>query len=279
MEKEGDLHDQGNARTLSGPRVSSDRGSARRDKGRRRGIDRVIEILEFLYDHDKPARPNQIARAVDAPRSTVYEVVNRLLEARLIEPFDNEGRLFLGRRLHYFGTSYIKHYDLMREADLMLRELSEQTNATSQLCVMELSKYIVAQMRHGGQQFRISTDIGRPVPLPWTASGPLLVSDLADQEILRLIPDADFTLPDGRRIDPASFLRNVRQARRRGIARQNGLVDAFIHCLAAPLLDVGGRCIATLCLVIPRTEAAKRGEQLSQILVSAAATLSERGRR
>jgi DNA-binding IclR family transcriptional regulator len=253
----------------------SDAGRARKKANRRRGIDRVIQILEFLYAHDEPIRPNQIALAVKAPRSTVYEVINRLIEARLLEFFDNDGRVFLGRRLHYFGASYVKHYDLMREADQTLRGLTERTNATSQLCVMESGKYIVVQVRQGGHHFRISADLGRAVPLPWTASGPLLVSDLSDEDIMRLIPEEDFTAPSGRQIDPAGFLRSVRLARKRGLWRQNGVMDTFIHCLAAPVLNADGKCIATLCLVIPRDEAERRGEQLARVLASAAANLTQ----
>jgi len=245
------------------------------DTGRRRGIDRVIAILDFLYVRDEPMRPNQIAAEIQAPRSTVYEIIDRLSKAGLIEQVDGDGRVFLGRRLHYFGNSYIRHFDLMREASQMLRRLTEQTNETAQLCVMESAKYAVALMRHGGHQFRISSDIGRSVPLPWTASGPLLVSDLADDEILRLIPAADFDLPDGRRIDPAAFLRDVHLARKRGLSRLDGLMDTFIHCMAAPVYNGEGHCVATLCLVLPRSDAPRRGDQLGRILTAAAAELSK----
>lgn len=245
-------------------------------RGRRRGIDRVVEVLECLYARNEPLRPNQIAAAVGAPRSTIYEIVERLCEAGLLESYDGEGRLFLGRRLHYFGTAYIHRVDLMREAEQMLRRLTEQTNETSQLCVMEAGKYTVALARHGGHHFRISSDIGQKVPLPWTASGPLLVSHLSDTEILRLVPKEDFRLPDGRHRPPDEFLRRVKEVRARGLSRLDGQLDTFTHCMAAPVVDTNGVCLATLCLVIPRLDAASRGAELGAILVASAAELSER---
>jgi DNA-binding IclR family transcriptional regulator len=244
--------------------------------GRRRGIDRVIEVLECLYARNEPLRPNQIAAAVGAPRSTIYEIIERLREAGLVESFDSEGRVFLGRRLHYFGTAYVNRVDLMREADQTLRRLTEQTNETSQLCLMEAGKYTVALARHGGHHFRISSDIGQRVPLPWTASGALLVSHLSDAEILRLIPEEDFHLPDGRHLTPQAFLERVHAARQHGLSRLDGQLDRFTHCMAAPVLDAERRCIATLCLVIPRIDAEKRGRQLARVLASAAAELSDR---
>ena len=244
--------------------------------GRRRGIDRVVDVLECLYARNEPLRPNQIAAAVGAPRSTIYEIVERLREAGLLENFDDEGRVFLGRRLHYFGTAYVSRVDLMREAEQMLRRLTEETNETSQLCRMEDGKYVVALTRHGGHHFRISSDIGQRLPLPWTASGPLLVSHLSDSDILRLVPAADFRLPDGRHLAPEEFLQRVHAARTRGLSRLDGQLDRFTHCMAAPVLNDAGTCQATLCLVVPRLEAELRGDQLATLLTLAAAELSQR---
>jgi DNA-binding IclR family transcriptional regulator len=252
------------------------RVAGRETGGRRRGIDRVIEVLEHLYVDGAPLRPNQIATAVGAPRSTIYEIVDRLLEAGLLENFDVEGRVFLGRRLHYFGAAYVASFDLMREAEIQLRRLTEKTNATSQLCTLEGQKYVVALMRQGGHHFRISSDVGRPVPLPWTASGPLLVSNFADEEILRLIPLEDYVLPDGRKLAPEAFLRRVHLARKRGLSRLDGQLDTFVHCMAAPVLGKDERCVATLCLVVSRADAEKRGGALASALVDAARELSER---
>jgi DNA-binding IclR family transcriptional regulator len=243
---------------------------------RRRGIDRVVDVLECLYARNEPLRPNQIAAAVGAPRSTIYEIVERLREAGLLESFDDEGRIFLGRRLHYFGIAYVNRIDLMREAEQMLRRLTAETNETSQLCLMEDGKYVVALTRQGGHHFRISSDIGQRLPLPWTASGPLLVSHLSDSSILQLVPAADFRLPDGRHLAPEEFLRRVHAARQRGLSRLDGQLDRFTHCMAAPVLDAAGVCLATLCLVIPRLEAEARGDQLAGLLTLAAAELSRR---
>lgn len=256
----------------SAPRAAKPVGAG----ARRRGIDRLVEVLDYLYACNEPLRPNQIAAAVGAPRSTIYEIVDRLREAGFVEDFDTDGRVFLGRRLHYFGTAYVKRVDLMREADQALLRLTEQTNETSQLCLMEGEKYTVALARHGGHHFRISSDVGARVPLPWTASGPLLVSHLSDSEILRLVPEEDFRLPSGRQLTPATFLERVHAARKQGLSRLDGQLDTFTHCMAAPVFDAGRRCVATLCFVVPRIDADKKGEALARILISAAAALSER---
>ena len=64
---------------------------------RARGLDRAFEILEFLRAHRQPIRPNEIAIAMGAPRSSIYELVNLLLRHCMLEYSGGDGRIFLGR--------------------------------------------------------------------------------------------------------------------------------------------------------------------------------------
>jgi DNA-binding IclR family transcriptional regulator len=67
----------------------------------------------MLYARSEALRPNRIASAVGAPRSTVHEIVGQLLQAGLLETFDGVGKVFLGRRLHCLGIAYVKNFDLI----------------------------------------------------------------------------------------------------------------------------------------------------------------------
>src|SRR5262249_18223403 len=95
--------------------------------GHTRGIDRAFEILECLHDSKKPLRPNEIAVAIGAPKSTTYDVVGLMLSRGILDRADAEGRVFLGRRLYLFGLSHLTHFDVMRLASGYLDHLSEVT--------------------------------------------------------------------------------------------------------------------------------------------------------
>ncbi|NEH53884.1 helix-turn-helix domain-containing protein, partial [Rhizobium leguminosarum] len=47
---------------------------------RARGLDRAFEILDFLRQKRQALKPNEIAAQIGAPRSSVYELVNLLLQ-------------------------------------------------------------------------------------------------------------------------------------------------------------------------------------------------------
>jgi DNA-binding IclR family transcriptional regulator len=243
--------------------------------GRRaRGLDRAFEILEFLRRQRKPMRPNEIAQQMGMPRSTIYELIHLMVRHEIVEPWDDDGRVFLGRKLYYLGMSYAEEFDLMRESDRLLERLVAETRETAQMCMLDGNKYTVALMREGSRPFRISSDVGEPVPLPWTASGRLLVSHMSDEEILAFIPPEDFRLPTGAMLDPQDFLAQVRQAARDGYFSFNSIVETFTHCFAIPVGDERGHCVATLCLVTPREDGVRNHDHYVRCLQAAARDLT-----
>lgn len=243
---------------------------------RTRGLDRAFDILEFLRQKRQPMRPNEIALEIGAPRSSVYELVNLLLRHGMLDYQGGEGRVFLGRKLYFLGSAYAEQFDLMRECDRMLVRLVEETRETAQMCLLEGNRYTVAMMREGLRPFRISSSVGELVPIPWTASGRLLVSHLSDAEMLDFIPQDDFILPSGRRIEPADFIVQARKATKDGFFTFNSEVENFTHCFAAPIYQADGVCIATLCLVAPREDGLRNRSSYLDSLVGAAREISEK---
>ena len=243
---------------------------------RTRGLDRAFEILEYLRTQRRPMRPNEIAAGISAPRSSVYELVNLLLENGMLDYQGEEGRVFLGRRLYFLGTAYAEQFDLMRECDKMLTRLAEETRETAQMCMLEGNKYTVAMMREGLRPFRISSNVGELVPIPWTASGRLLLSHLSDRDILDLIPKDDFVLPNGTRLKPADYISEIRKAQKDGFFTFNSTVENFTHCFAVPIHQADGICIATLCLVTPREDGLRNRTIYLDNLLKAAHEVSEK---
>lgn len=242
---------------------------------RTRGLDRAFEILEFLRTRRKPMRPNEIAAEIGAPRSSVYELVNLLLRHGMLDYQDGEGRVFLGRRLYFLGTAYSDHFDLMRECEGVLATLAQETRETAQMCQLEGNKYTVAMMRVGPRPFRISSTIGELVPIPWTASGRLLVSHLSDNEIREFIPPQDFLLPNGKYLDSAQFIVEARKAALDGYFAFNSEIETFTHCFAVPIWQADGQCIATLCLVAPKEDGLSNRQSYLDALFRAAEKVSE----
>ena len=194
---------------------------------RKRGIDRVIMLLQALLQHRAPARVGDIAKMINAPRSTTYEIVNSLLEVEMLENVGSDGRVYFGRAMHLFGWAYSHHNAHHRRINETMDAMAAETGETVQLCGLRGNKYVVLDCRDSPGPFRISSDVGVEVPIPWTASGRLLLSHMNDEEVRTFVPREDYRLPDGRIIPEASFLADIAKAGRQGFQRDVGAGRPF----------------------------------------------------
>jgi DNA-binding IclR family transcriptional regulator len=257
-------------------KLAESRAAAAVPAERQNGIDRAIELLDTLLRLHAPTKIGEIARTMGAPRSTIYAIVNRLVEADILESVGDDGYVYFGKALHLYGRAYAEANPLHRRCREMLDKLAAEESATAQLCALRGHKYVVVDTRDGSGLFRITTDVGVEVPLPWTASGRLLLDHMEPEKIRAFIPGEDYRLPDGRRLDVDEFIRDVARAREEGRCETTALSDPFTTCLAAPIRDRRGVAIATLCFVIPADSARGRKRALLDRLVEAANELSDR---
>lgn len=241
---------------------------------RSRGLERAFDILDCLRDAGRPLRPNEIATAMGAPRSTIYELTGVLLKLGVLEARGGEGRLFLGAKLFLFGAAYADQSDVMRHASELLDRIVEETRETAQFCLLDGHKYTVAMMRESSRPFRISSSVGERTPIPWTASGRLLLGHLGEAEIRAFVPPEDFRLPSGEWLDPALFSEQAHRALKEGVFTFDSIVDSYTHCFAVPVLRPDGSAAATLCLVAPKDDARQNHERYVRCLKDAADRLS-----
>ena len=241
---------------------------------RKRGIDRVIILLEALLQHRAPARPADLARLIGAPRSTTYEIVNSLLEAEMLETVGSEGHVYFGRAMHLFGWAYSHHNAHYRRIIEAMEAIGTETGETVQLCGLRGNKYVVLDCRDSPGPFRISSDVGVEVPIPWTASGRLLLGHMSEEAIRAFVPKEDYRLPDGRVLDVTAFLAEIALARLQGYSETSALADRFTWCMAAPLRERSGAITRTLCLVLPIDTPADRRAGLLALLRERADGLS-----
>ncbi|QYD73840.1 IclR family transcriptional regulator [Paraburkholderia edwinii] len=238
---------------------------------RARGVDRVVALLRQLHDARRPLSMRELIESTGAPRSSVYELVTILTDAGWLETRP-DGSVFFGREMHYYGADYAVHNDLISRAHQTILSLVKVHDETAQLCMLEGNKYTVVLSENSARPFNISSDIGVRVPIPWTATGRLLLAHLSADEIRALIPDEDFVLDNGTRIVFDDFLHDVERAAQLGYCCTEGLSQTFRCCMAAPIRDRAGHAVAALCFMTGRdTDPSKRAAMLDDLIRSAKA--------
>ncbi|WP_217573091.1 IclR family transcriptional regulator [Mesorhizobium sp. GbtcB19] len=241
---------------------------------REKGLNRVLHILEFLHANQRAIGVGELAKGLNAPRSTTYTLVRELVEAGLLEMAGDGNRVYFGKKLYLYGMAYMRGNDLLRRGRQEVDTLSRETGETSELCMLQSGRYTIVHSSPGTRPFRISSATGLQIPLPWTASGRLLLAGLDRGRIEAMVTQDDLVLPDGRKIELDDFIDDIGKARVTGYCVTSGLVDAYTKCLAAPVFSAPGKVEATMCLVVPIDTSEDRTGELLTVLRERAARLS-----
>lgn len=215
------------------------------------GIDRVLQILDFLYDSGTPSGAYAIAKAIGAPLSTVYVIVDDMVEKKLLSR-NEAGLLWLGERLYHYGLAYAHSLDFLRVANSEMHDLCRDIGETIQLCGLDGDHMQVLAMADGPGHFQITSRVGTRVPLNWTASGRLLIGHWPETERVTLFKRCASSSPTGRAdTDPKILSDAAAAAFEKKISIQAGESDYAVACIASPICNEQGECVATISVVLP----------------------------
>ncbi|ODT82688.1 MAG: IclR family transcriptional regulator [Pelagibacterium sp. SCN 64-44] len=249
------------------------------DKARRSrtsGIDRALQIFDHLQRVEQASTAYEIARGIGAPLSTIYAIIDDLVDKDLLNR-DANGLIWLGPRLYHYGLTYARNLDLLGAAMQEMHELARQSGETVQICGRDQDMMVVLAMEDGGGHFNVSSRVGSRSPLNWTASGRLLVGHLPEDELLTIFSRSARISPTGRaETDPKVLAENAHEALARGISIQAGESDFAVACIAAPVLDNQGVCRATMSIVVPENKVHQEDPNLIELVQSSARRVENR---
>jgi len=248
------------------------------DSNGSRSVRRALDIFELMLKRSEPITVAQIITELAIPKSTAYELVRTLSEGSYITPSGKGTTLFLGRRLFELGMAYRSHVDLLRDGSQIAEELRNETGETVQLSVLEKDLMMVIFKEEGVRQLRIISNVGSRVPVNWAAAGRLLVSDMDDKALTTLLTATVLPSPTGRAItNVKKLIAQIRRFRRQGYATELNEANEHAGCVAAPVIDASGRCIAALSIVAPEQRMIKQNrDSLIASVTNAAKKLSRR---
>nr|WP_153358146.1 IclR family transcriptional regulator [Endobacterium cereale] len=235
--------------------TTSVEGEAKAKRSRVSGIDRALQVIDYLYETGAPAGAYAIAKAVKAPLSTVYVIIDDLVDKNMLAR-NADGTLWLGARLYHYGLAYARSLDFMSVATHEMHDLCREAGETVQVCGRDAEHMLVLAMADGPSHFQVASRVGTRVPLNWTASGRLLVGHMAEAERIDLFKRGARISPTGRAtIDPAELARAAKVAFDERLSIQAGESDYSVACIASPIVDNRGDCVATISIVLPEQKA------------------------
>lgn len=237
------------------------------------GIDRSLQIMDILAEKQVPMSAYDLAKSAGAPASTIYRLVDELVEREMLSR-GPDNTIWLGARLMRYGLVYRARMDVFGIAQHEMQRLVEATGETVQLCTRDGGMMLVVGMIEGEGHFRVASAVGTRVPLNWTASGRLLLGHLPEAE--RRATFAETARPSHTGMaetDPAVLSAQAQRDFENRLAVQFNASEFSVACIAAPIRDPQGACVATISIVLPDRKAEEREAELSRVVREAASAV------
>lgn len=240
---------------------------------------RALAALRVLAAQPGPVPAAVIARELNLPRSSTYQLLAAMAEQGFVTHLAEERRWALDVGAFEIGTAYLRHRPLERLARPLLRRVVDAVGEAAHLGVLHGADIMYLVKEQPGNQVALITDVGVRLPGALTASGRAILAYLPKAQVRALFPAADaFVDRTGRGPRTlAALRRELSEDRRRGWSVEDEYVLPGFASLAAAAFDHGGRPVASISVTFRRKRhPADTWPNLAAPIAQAAAALTGR---
>lgn len=238
----------------------------------------ALRVLSLLAEQAGPVRAATIARSLELPRSSTYQLLQVMRDEGFLVHYPELGAWGPSARVQQIGSRVAAATRLERLAQPILDRLVRDAPvpATSHLAVLAGSDVAYAGRGEQPRSPATVSSVGVRLPAVRTATGRAMLAALSAEQVRALIPH-DRDLAGERPATRAALTAMLATVRRRGWAREDGEVDASYGSVAAAARDAAGSPAASVGLTFRQASLAPSDwEALGAQCAAAAAALTRR---
>ncbi len=239
-------------------------------------LDRAIELLTGLAQLQRPATLNEAAQLAGLSKATAFRILSTLAQHGLVEQDGHDASYRLGISTLKLATAVLDGIEVDAIAKPVMRSICELLNETVVLSVRDGDFRVNIDAVECTNAIGSSRRVGEPRPLHAGAPSRVLLAAMPDVEIESYVKRHRIgAKSDGGPAYVEQLWRDVRKARRTGLASMPAEMSPESHAIATPIRDAAGRTVAVLHVAIPRGRLTSRLEaRCGRALLRAAAEIS-----
>ncbi|AXF75684.1 DNA-binding transcriptional regulator KdgR [Erwinia tracheiphila] len=237
---------------------------------------KVFGILQALGE-GREHGITDLSQRLMMSKSTVYRFLQTMKSLGYIAQEGESEKYTLTLKLFELGAKALQNIDLIRLADVQMREISRQTRETIHLGALEENSIVYIHKIDSLYNLRMYSRIGRRNPLHSTAIGKVLLAWRDRQEVVKMLDGVEFTRSTARTIASAeALMHQLDIVRISGFAEDNEEQEEGLRCLAVPVFDRFGVVVAGMSVSFPTLRFAhdKKSEYV-KLLQQAGSAISE----
>jgi len=212
---------------------------------------KVFGILQALGE-ERDHGITELAQRVMMSKSTVYRFLQTMKTLGYVTQEGESEKYSLTLKLFELGAKALQNVDLIRSADVQMRELSRLTKETIHLGALEEDSIVYIHKIDSLYNLRMYSRIGRRNPLHTTAIGKVLLAWRDRAEVNEILNEVEFKRSTANTIVTREALVEVLdQVKVQGFGEDNEEQEEGLRCIAVPVFDRFGVVIAGLSISFP----------------------------
>lgn len=236
---------------------------------------RALTILEFIAHEGNGAGITAISKAAGLHKSTCFGLLHTLQELGLAQRNPKTGGYSLGLKTFMLGQAYTYNLDIRRLAQPYLHALADKALETVHLVIREGLNAVYIDKIEGPRSMAIISQVGRRARMHCTGVGKVITAHLGPAEREAVLARPLEKLTPYTITDPEALRAELAGIRKNGIGFDRQEIEIGLCCLAAPIFDAAGNCVAAVSISGPTTRLTKtRIMELKPHLLEATANIS-----
>lgn len=245
-------------------------------------VGRALDILTYLASHARTVDAAAISRDLGIPRSSVYHIVNVLIERGFVGQVPEARGYTLWAAAFALSSAYGAHEELERLAKPIMRAIAERHQISVHLGILRGSNTLYlhkqAPSRVADPEPTLVTAVDVLLPAHLTANGRSMLAHLDHANIEALYPrPGDFVSRTGR--GPRGLpelLTELAADRRRGWSEEIELVSPGLRSVGVAIFDLHSLPIAALSCTWRSRIAGRDAAPIIDALCEGAAEITRR---
>lgn len=218
-------------------------------------IERVSSIFDVLARSPRGLSLGELAAKAALPKGTTHRLLSSLIYFDFVRQDEASRNYSLGFKLVELGSILLEQINLRSEAEPFLAALSQSTNETTYLAILEGADVVYVEKIETDDQsigLRASSKVGQRNTPHSCSLGKVLLADLPDHALETVLRRMEFVQrTEHTMTDPAQFTDHLRVVRRQGYAVDDEESERGIRCVAAPIRNEIGTVVAAVSVSGP----------------------------
>ncbi|HHT91749.1 MAG: IclR family transcriptional regulator [Bacillota bacterium] len=242
--------------------------AAKKERGPMRSVTQALRALDYLSTCKGGAGVTEVGAALGVHKSTASRLLSTMKAQGYVARDELTGRYSLGIRLVELAQTKLEQFDLRSQARPYLKELSERTEETIHLGIMEQGRLVYIDKIDTTHVLVMRSRIGYRISPHCTALGKAILAVLPEATRDSIIDATDLKPFTPHTItDPSAFREHLRKVAVQGYACDDEEHEVGIRCAAAPIRDHEGGVPGAISVSAPITRMSKEQMEEMGVLV------------